>query len=86
MPGPTMCTSRMMYPQLYDIIWNSRNSGEYENSTGKKKKGQPSLSKKYKVHEVTLHSILYVLNLVRTGCTFRSSGELTGMVTGPSFP
>ncbi|TFK84232.1 hypothetical protein K466DRAFT_496971, partial [Polyporus arcularius HHB13444] len=49
--------------RLYDIIWNSRNSGEYENSTGKKKKGQPSLSKKYKVQDVTLHSILYVLNL-----------------------
>ncbi|KAI0684255.1 hypothetical protein C8T65DRAFT_748830 [Cerioporus squamosus] len=51
--------------RCYDIIWNSRNSGEYENPTGKKKKGQPSLSKKYKVNEVTLHSILYCLNLGR---------------------
>ncbi len=56
--------------QCYLILFCSADSASFETMTGKKK-GQPSLSKKYKITEVTLFSIVYTACLVRDLLSFR---------------
>ncbi len=52
------------FAQCHQILWCSKTSSDFETTTNKKKKGQPSLSRKYGIEQVTLLQIVYSLTLV----------------------